>query len=251
MQLTNIRKNFESIRTVYGKRNIAILDEGSYQWILEEAEREARTTWNNFKADSSTYPSWGYKIDAKNPLRFKPSEVLNGVIVDLYCNIRWSAGNYVPAKQDIKMRIWSEDQNLIYRDHLDSDLIFEKLSNRIQKRRVISRFHFDRVDHSQGKSKEYHPEFHMQIGGVPDDDELCWHPKSFDIPRIAHHPMELFLACQLVAINFFPERYMDIRQELLWKHQLHATQEAIALEYYEQCVRAIRQKDSLLDFLRS
>ena len=91
----------------------------------------------------------------------------------------------------------------------------------------------------------------MQIGGVPNDDELCWHPKSFDIPRIVHYPMELFLACQLVAINFFPAKYHDIKQEISWNRQLLSTQKNILLDYFRECVQTIQDNKSLLDTLRS
>lgn len=252
MHLATVKRTFESIRIVYGKRSTGILSETTKR-VLEEAIRDAEETWADFKRDPSNNPTWGYEISDKNPLRFKPSEVLNGVIIDIYCKVKWSSDSSIPVEQDIKMRIWSEDDNLIFRPNLDSEKILEKLSDptRLTKGRVVSRFHFDRVDHSQGKSKEYHPEFHMQIGGVSNDYELCWHPKSFDIPRIAHHPMELLLTCQLVAINFFPEKYVDISQELLWMNQLYTTQQSVILDYYEQCIRAIRSNQSLLDMLRS
>lgn len=252
MHLATVKRTFESIRVIYGKRSTGILDDDAKQ-VLEEAVRGAEYTWNEFKRNPDNHPTWGYEISDRKPLRFKASEVLNGAIVDIYCKLKWTGGTSIPFEQDIKLHVWSDDNSVIFRPQLDARIVEEKLTDpsRLHRGRVISRFHFDRADHSQGKSREYHPLFHMQIGGISNDYELCWHPKNFDIPRIAHHPMELFLACQLVAINFFPETYSDIRQELLWKHQLHATQEAIALEYYEQCVRAIRQKNSLLDHLRS
>lgn len=252
MHLTTVKRTFESIRVIYGKRSTGILDETTKR-VLEEAVQGAEETWAEFKRNPRINPTWGYEISDRNPLRFKPSEVLNGVIVDVYCKVRWSGDTSVPVKQDIKVRIWSEDDDLIFRPHLDSGDVLNQLSDptRSTRGRVISRFHFDRVDHSQGKSKEYHPEFHMQIGGVSNDYEICWHPKSFDIPRIAHHPMELLLTCQLVAINFFPEKYVDISRELLWISQLHTIQQSVMLDYYERCTRAIRDKHSLLDMLRS
>lgn len=244
----------EIIDTVYGKRNADILDESRfpYKWVLSEAKKHAENTWQHHRRDPSTYPTWGYEISDTYPLAFKPSEVLNGARVDVFCDIKWADGD-LPIKQDIKIRVWSDHETTAYRPELDAEDVWLKMNdeNRLHKGRVISRFHFDKADHSQGRSNEYHPEYHFQVGGVSKEYELCWHPDSFDIPRFAYHPMELFLTCQLVATNFFPKKYVDISQELVWLNQLSWCQKTIQLDYYQQCVRAIRDGRVLLDFLKS
>ena len=254
MHFANVVQMLEIIDTVYGKRNGGILDETvyPYMWVLSEAKRHAEQSWDRFRRDPVSFPKWGYEISDTYPLSFKPSEVLNGARVDVYCNIKWAEDD-LPAKQDIKLRIWSEDQAIAYRPELDAEDVYLKLedSARSHRGRVVSRFHFDKVDHTQGKSNQYHPPFHMQVGGIPRDYELCWHPQPFDIPRIAHQPMELFLTCQLVACNFFPEKYAALSQELVWLTQLRFHQSTLLLKYYKRCVKAIEDKDSLVDFLRS
>ena len=250
MHLTNVKFAIDSIRKTYGRRNIRILGESAEE-VLNEAMRDAENKWDRFSKCQKIDSSWGYKISSKKPLRFEPSEVLNGAIVDIYCEIWWSSDSSVPRKQDIKIRIWSEHDSFVFRPHLDSKCVAEKLTDpdRLTRGRVISRFHFDRVDHSQGTSGEYHPRFHMQIGGKPENDELCWHPKQFDLPRFPYHPMELLLTCQFVAINFFPDKYSQIRRDPLWERQLLATQKSVMENYYEQCTRSIRDNISLLDQL--
>ena len=240
-----------SIKSAYGTGTSGILDD-SAEWVLPEAIETAKRTWAKFKNDPHNHPEWGYDIPEKSPLRFKPSTVRDGVTVDVYCWLRWSDGTGVPSKQDIKMRIWSQEKAIIYRPDLDSKCVDVKLkdSTRKQPGRVISRFHFDRADLSQGKGNEYHPEFHMQIGGDSKDYELCWHPDTFDVPRIPHPPMELLLTCQLVAINFFPEKYDMIRREPHWRGRLREIQRCIMLDYYDECTRTICEGSSLLDMLR-
>lgn len=254
MNISQIKQMLEIIGKVYGKRTIDILDESQYPYtqVLPEAIQHAERTWRIYQSDRRNNPTWGYEIPDTYPLSFKRSEVLNGAHVDIYCDVKWGDGN-LPVKQDIKIRIWSEDETITFRPGFDSEDIWYKLNDagRVHKRRVISRFHFDKADHSQGKGKEYHPEYHVQVGGVSREYELCWHPHSFDIPRIPHHPMELFLTCQLVAANFFPEKYVDISQELIWLKHLHSCQKAMLLDYYQRCVRAIDRGESLLDFVRS
>lgn len=245
------------IRTVYGNRNIDILDVTQYPYIqvLSEADQHASQTWRNYQTDRRHNPVWGYEIPDSYPLCFKPSEVLKGVHVDIYCDVKWSNDD-LPVKQDIKIRVWSDDDSITFRSGLDSDDIWYRLNDesRSHKRRVISRFHFDKANHSQGKSNEYHPKYHVQTGGISKDYELCWHPKSFDVPRLPYPPMDLFLACQLVAANFFPEKYEDIKKERTWMTHLKACQNTMLLDYYQKCVRAIQdttEERPLLDVLRS
>lgn len=250
MNATNVKFALEAIRKTYGKRDIGILSKPAEE-ILDDAILDAESTWDRFRKPSTTASSWGYEISTSRPLCFAPSEVLNGAVVDISCKLRWSKESSIPSKQDIRMRIWSEHADFVYRSNLDSECVEAELTDpaRMTRGRVISRFHFDRVDNSQGESKEFHPKFHIQIGGKPDEDELYWHPKKFDLPRIPHHPMELLLTCQFVAINFFPEKYGEIRKDTFWKRELLATQKSVVETYYEQCLRTVRNKVSLLDAL--
>lgn len=254
MNVTQVVRVLTAIEKVFGKRNIKILDNSvfPYQQVLAEARNRAESSWRKFRANSSQHPMWGYEISDTFPLCFVPSEVLNGVRVDIYCDVKWST-SAVPVKQDIKLRVWSDHKSTVFRPDFDSVEVRSRLdsSSHPQRGRVISRFHFDKASHAEGKSSEYHPEFHLQIGGISKDYELCWHPHSFDIPRIAHHPMDLFLTCQVVAMNFFPRRYYEIGKESLWIEQLHVCQNAFMLEYYEACVKTIKEKKSLMDSLRS
>lgn len=252
MNSDKVKQALQCIRDVYGKGNLRILDD-STKWVLDEAIDTAEYTWEKFDKAPHNHPEWGYEIPERSPLRFVPSEELNGVVVDIYCNLRWSGGTGVPSKQEIKMLIWSEEERITFRRHLDSICVEEKLTDpsRKQPGRVISRFHFDRADVSPNRSKQYHPKFHMQIGSNSDCDELYWHPKGFDLPRIPYHPMDLLLTCQLVAITFFPKKYREIRQEGHWIGRLRDMQRRILKEHYDECAQAIYEGSSLLDLLRS
>lgn len=199
--------------------------------------------------------TWGYKIYDEAPIRFKPSpETGYDPVVDVYCDIRWNNTSGIPVKQDIVLRIWCNADQLGYREEFDSLTICDSLTTpRSYPGRVVSRFHFDRVNHEQNRSRQYHPRHHMQVGGNAPSYELCWFPTSFDLPRISHHPMELFLTCQLIAANFFTESYAEIRDKGDWRTYLLYVQDAVLTEYYTKCLDIIRgvrgAKQSLLDQL--
>jgi hypothetical protein len=240
-----ISKMFARIR-----KDMRPLLDDSFAYILEEANGKMKATYKQFVAGKSD--TWGYIIHPSRALTFKNSErPTQENRVDVYCDIQWT-DNALPIKQDIKVRVWGVAEDLIYRSRLDSDFIHDKLTDpdRIRNGRVISRYHFDKVNH-QGNSvsEEYHPLYHVQIGGKAEPDELCWHPSSFDIPRIPHHPMDFFLVCQLVAINFFPKQYRVIKKSAEWNTHLETTQKILLSDYYKSCIEAIENGKSLLDEL--
>lgn len=240
-----ISKMFGRIR-----KDMGHLLEASHIYILDEAEGKMKATYKQFT--KGNLESWGYVIHPERPLVFKQSErPTSENKVDIYCDMRWSEDS-LPLQQDIKVRVWGMADELTYRKGLDAEVIQEKLTNPERRRngRVISRYHFDKVNH-QGSSisNEYHPMYHVQIGGKSEAYELCWHPSSFDIPRIPHQPMDFFLACQLIAINFFPTEYRSIRESAEWNTHLETTQRMLLREYYQSCIDAIDSGKSLLDEL--
>lgn len=189
---------------------------------------------------------WGYSIDHDQPVRFVPTEV-NGIDlqVDVYCDIRWAEAE-VPAVQDIKVRVWSTHSRTIFGPERDAADIDEALRDptRTATGRVISRFHFDKANPGQPG-----PEFHLQVGGKAEPYELCWHPESVKVPRLAHPPLELFLACQLVAANFFPREYAEIKKRSEWLWELRWQQASLLRDHYQRCLDAIDAEQSLLDAL--
>lgn len=193
---------------------------------------------------------WGYTIEHNHPLLFKSSNILKGIDlqVDVCCDIGWEDDD-VPVKQSITVRIWSQHAGTVFNEQRDSQKIAEELTDpaRLHLGRVVSRFHLDRVSPRQAQGARFHPEYHLQFGGVPEDYELCWHPKAIDVPRLEYHPMELFLVCQMIAANFFWEEYLEIREKIEWRQEVILYQDLLLLNHFRKCVEAIENKKSLLD----
>lgn len=241
------------IRKIYGK----VLDDSANSVIPNAIAglHETKRVYDEAERSHSDneQKTWGYTIDHDEPLRFRTSSIRDiGLSADVYCNVQWSR-NITPITQDIKVRIWSNHDETIFAADRDSHSVLEQLSDpqRQQQGRVVSRLHFDKVDHTGTSSPEYHPEYHLQFGGKPENYELCWHPKKVNMPRLIHHPMELFLTCQMVAANFFWEEYLEIREKSEYRAELFMYQELLLKAYYERCLEAIQNKDSMLDELAS
>ncbi|MCP4373246.1 MAG: hypothetical protein GY797_34845 [Deltaproteobacteria bacterium] len=196
---------------------------------------------------------WGYTIYHNDPLRFISTTVPNSVElqVDVYCDIRWTEDD-VPVQQDIKVRIWTQHADIIFREAYDSEKIFDEFEDEARlhfprlhkKSRVISRFHFDKANPGQGG-----PNYHLQLGGVPQPYELCWHPEKVNVPRLEYQPMDLFLTCQMIVANFFPKEYLEIRKKSEWRGMTLWCQKQFLKEYYRQCFEAVDNNKVLLDKL--
>jgi len=208
-----------------------------------------RYDWAKRNASRGIVPEpWGYTIFDSRPLKFRPSPVLGGIrpVVDVYCDVRW-ADDDIPAKQEIKVRLWTEHNDTIFDADRDSEAILERLCEpgRTHPGRVVSRYHFDKADPTQSKG----PRYHVQYGGIPRGYELCWHPSAVDVPRLQHQPAELFLTCQMIAANFFWEKYLEIREKAEWRGELLLYQDLLLENYYRECLDAVTNHESLLDTL--
>jgi len=66
---------------------------------------------------------------------------------------------------------------------------------------------------------------------------------------LVYPPMDLILACQLVAANFFWEEYTEFRETPEWMGTLLFSQKHLLQDYYEGCFKTINEKRPLLDYL--
>ena len=248
-----------SLRQI-GKIYSSILDDDSLSIVIPSAVASVQASRQQYeyqKRNASRgieLTSWGYTIDHSKPLRFIKSEVRDLELqVDIYCDIQWKDDD-VPMKQDIKIRIWSEHSETIFRPEMDSHQIEEQLTDASRKYpgRVVSRFHLDKVYRETTSTEttfEQAPEYHLQIGGIPYGYELCWHPDKVNVPRLMFQPMELFLTCQLVAANFYWKDYEEIRKKGEWKRELIQYQKLLLLPHYRKCVELLDSNKPLLDEL--
>jgi hypothetical protein len=246
-------KRVESSLKILHKSYKSILDD-THEYVLPEAIEGIKVTKDRYDTDKARgrpAEPWGYSIEHNQPLRFKPSVTRQlGLQVDVYCRVLWE-DNDTPVRQDIKVRIWTDHNDITFVPDRDAVAIGDQLMDpeRHYPGRVVSRFHFDKAALSPGAKSEYHPEYHMQVGGKPEDYELCWHPKKVNIPRLMYQPMELFLTCQTIAASFFQDEYLEIRRKSEWRNTLLWYQRLLLRDYYAKCLSLIDENKSLLDGL--
>ncbi len=123
MDSKKVRASLRQIGKIYS----GILDDESRSIVIPSAEQTVVVSREKYDHDKRNAPrgivptSWGYSIDHNQPLRFVRSIARSlRFQVDVYCDIRWKDDD-IPVKQDIKVRIWSEHNDLIFRPELDSE----------------------------------------------------------------------------------------------------------------------------------
>ncbi len=222
--------------------------------IIQEAIAELRSSKKQYDARIGRTDDprlkvapWGYQIRPERPLGFRPTKC-DGItlFVDLYCTVLWEDATMPPVRQNTYLRVWTDESGCMYREQWDSEHVLAKLTapDRSANGRVMLRCHFDLADAQQSG-----PKHHLQFGGKAQADELCWHLPEIALPRLAYPPMDLILACQLVAANFHWEEYAQLRDRPEWRSALLASQRHLILGYYQDCARVLGDQKALLDHL--
>lgn len=176
---------------------------------------------------------WGYQIPYERPLRFKKVRV-DGLWlrVDVVCRALWLGECQQPHLQRLVLRVWCLNDDVTFRPDWDARCIRDRIDRK--SGRVMLRFHFD-----QATPGQQGPEYHVQIGGKAQSEECCWLHEAVPIPRLAYPPMDLVLACEMSAANFFPDDYARLRSDPNWKGVIRATQEYLLRQYYSVCINVL------------
>jgi hypothetical protein len=224
---------------------------GTYSRIIEEALAQVRPAAEVWKKGLKNWQrrgtEWGYQISMDRPLEFQVCGVRGyETLVDLSCAVKWLRDPAAePIEQNFTLRIWSLEKRLFFRQDLDAEQMKERLED--LGRRVMLRLHFDLANSGQEG-----PKYHIQVGGVPGQNEHCWLHPSMNLPRIAHPPADIVLICEMIAKNFFREEYRTIKTDPTWRGAVRDAQRLVLQEYFQLCYETVTRKQhdqSLLDRL--
>lgn len=195
---------------------------------------------------------WSITILKENPLKFKLSNECGCMLhVDLFCRIK---GEAVPRRFDtvtfklysVGFRMWSHDKDTSYRNEWDADELEQKLRKQEWKR-VVKRFHLDLRDKNTHLPE---PLYHLHFGGIADDDEYFWVPKTIGEPRFHYFPLDLVLLCEFILMNFFPAESEYLREGPEWKRLVRKSQDLYFKSYIKKLSEYLEDgSDTLLGHL--
>jgi hypothetical protein len=232
----------DKLATILASSSSRVLDDAIAQ-VHDAADvcRKGPTNWRKRGRP------WGYQISKGQPLQFQVCKVRGyDTIVDICCVLRCPVDEAAePLEQNFALRVWSLDRRQCFRRGWDADEIESIFDG--SARRVMLRLHFDLASSDQPG-----PKYHVQVGGIPAGDELWWMPPSVNLPRIAHPPIDIVLLCEMIAANFFPEQYREIRTDPIWRGAIRDTQRSVLQKYFQLCHDTVAREQhdqSLLDQL--
>jgi hypothetical protein len=227
-------ENVRQALTTIQNRLSSVLDESAKR-VLADASAQMIVTTPPKKKKAKA--AWTLTISRESPLRFRQATV-HGLHVqaDLSCVLSWDHGL---KSQDMLLRLWSQDEHVCFRELLDAVTVRDRLPT--PPARVIARYHFDKANTGQDG-----PTFHLQYGGNAADDEMFWHPESFAWPRILHHPLDLVLACEMVAANLFATEYIQIAKDPVWVGAIRTSQVYFVNDYFTKCNQVLAAGSSLM-----
>jgi hypothetical protein len=210
-------------------------------------------------AEADTYRA--FIIYPEAPLAFEPiynRKVGQEIWVDLYCDVRWEGDDPLPSQQDLKIRVWTEVEDPFLHPHereaLEADegdpYVLDAIETARYGGRVIHRCHFDRANAGDGPTPHPQPgpRFHLQFGGEPCDDEFPWLTRVISIPRLPFPPIDLVLACDIVASNFYPDLHQKLVGDAQWAAAVRRSEGGALRAYLERSLGAIRREECVLHY---
>ncbi len=180
------------------------------------------------KGKHRRHPRWRLVIRPDLPLSFVPTTTLKHRLkIDIHCDLSEPTAGAPTGSHNIAVRVWALDKSLWFREAFDATTLADQIA--ASGRRVVCRFHLDLANPGQ-----LGPRFHLQIGGNTLADEFYWHPKTLDVPRFCHHPLNLLLTCEFILKTFYPEHYDQVADDPTWAAAVKVAQKSYLAPYFER-----------------
>lgn len=177
----------EAISTVANKLlSEQIVTSEGYNALLDEVRRLKRVPQAT---------SWTVEIDRDNAITFEPTlderaQIINPRISCKGISVEQVQHDCPPfAALDVALEIHDDSKN------------------------SLSRWHVDWANASNGEVQSG-PLVHLQYGGHRPGHRDTDHPLK--VPRWSHPPMDILLLCELVAANFYEDKWVDLREDQSW-----------------------------------
>ncbi len=162
--------------------------------------------------------SWSINVDRGHPITFsqclddKGESIIVPKIISDYVVLK-DSGGYPPFDVlDIALEIEYDDG------------------------RPLTRWHIDKANKQADRFQEG-PLFHVQMGGHHHNNR--GEDLPIKRPRWNHPPLDIVLFCELVAANFFPEKWQQINNDPAWCDHISQCQKYCYTGYIDKLQQAL------------
>jgi hypothetical protein len=177
---------------------------------------------------------WGYEI----------SELMIPIEINRHLKPATLKGENCLLSISVKVKgsttAWYKDIASEYFDELNFDVSFSsnQESNDFE---YNTQFHIDKVRQNDS-SEEMHPIFHVhynnESGVIGSKEKRCL---NTDLPRLAHHPVELILGTILVIANYNSPKFEEIKDNGYWVGLSRSYMTKIVYPYYKKITEILEK----------
>jgi hypothetical protein len=161
-----------------------------------------------------TASNWDFEVSTGEPITFAQVDDRSGVAIRPQIIARIAVNQDHETKPPFSS--------------LDIALVINDVSAK-----PISRWHID-LANEQSDGWQEGPLIHLQYGGHHQNNGQFDHPLR--APRWCHPPMEVALLCEMVAANFYPQKWAQFRDAPNWASAIKLY-EALCYSNYLACLK--------------
>ncbi|MBZ9854987.1 hypothetical protein LB566_14345 [Mesorhizobium sp. CA13] len=111
------------------------------------------------------------------------------------------------------------------------------------KKQPVARWHVDLANEDEKNGQiQSGPLFHLQYGGHQHGFREL--DEKLKEPRWCHPPMDVALLCEVVAANFFPEKWAQLIQDQTWCKSIKVFERLCYTQYIEKLTHSLGRNDS-------
>jgi hypothetical protein len=207
----------EALRVVAGKLSGAGILTHSGAAILDREARKVSKLKRSLE--------WSVTIDPSDPVRFAQASDKNGNAIQPWLSVNMSVNQALKGRPPFSA--------------LDVALQLDDSENK-----PVARWHLDLANKKRPGAFQPGPLFHLQYGGHHRDYRELDHP--LNVPRWCHPPMEITLICEMVAANFFQNRWLELREDTSWCQAIWQYEKLCYADYLNKMATCLDQSASTM-----
>ncbi len=112
-----------------------------------------------------------------------------------------------------------------------------------EKKHPVARWHVDLANEDEKNGRiQSGPLYHLQYGGHQHGFRQL--DEKLKEPRWCHPPMDVALLCEVVAANFFSEKWSELIQDQTWCKSIKVFERLCYTQYVEKLTHSLGRNDS-------
>lgn len=206
---------------------------GEVAWLYH-LTTAASSIRENCKGDDWSIQITDMELPIETPRHLKPHELKGNLKMFVSISMKGSGKEWKECKDCIK--------------RLRFNVVVLEKNQRDKQKYYQTGFHIDRVDENDDSS-EMHPLYHVHY--FNDSKIYGSETMNMDVPRLMHHPVDVFLGILLVYANFNSAGYNKLLQNGNFMSLCHDSAKHILAPYFMSLYKITSDEGSVTEYDKS